>query len=221
MSINIKRMIPFIAAAIIIVAAAVTVIAVASTNEQSEPVDFSARIREFKAEKGETAIPIQDVIAEVKSICASGRAVNVSLTPENAFAVRYAQNSDKAEYAEFVHKGSCALDFSKKSYDESDVYFLLLVALGEFRERIYNLDAEYDPFRSNSMPTHTMAYSEVPFEQLGYESPKDAFSALRSGECKSGYCTVSYAGANIYGPFDPELGRTPENLFPKLAGVND
>ncbi|MBR4800026.1 MAG: hypothetical protein IK047_07195, partial [Clostridia bacterium] len=121
----------------------------------------------------------------------------------------------------FVQKGSCAIDFSQRPYDESDVYFLLLVALGEFRERIYSLDAEYDPFRSNLMPSYTLVYSEKPFEQLGYESPKAAYAALRSGECESGYCTVSYAGANIYGRFDPELGRTPDNLFPELAGVND
>lgn len=214
--IRLKRL-AALAAVLAVLAGAVAAITVASAHRNDarrpEPIDLAEHMRAFESVKGDEPITVSEIIDEVKEVCDSGAPIKITSSPDNSYIGVFASNAGRTEYRDIAEKGSVVVDFSEKPYDDNDVYLMFLTALAELKDRVYNLDTDRDILGQNRIPFYAVLYSEVPFEELGYDNAKDACYALRNGDCMTNYNVVYFNSRIINGPFDPSAGAKQKNIF--------
>ena len=178
-----------------------------------DETDFLYDIRCFKAARADGPITIQELFGEIKRICASGKKIIVSPDAEDEHLSAFAQSTGDGRYLGIVENGSGTLGFSETPCEANDIYFLLLVALEAFEDRVYG-----EVFYSGSgieWKTYKNVYSDVPFKQLGYENAEEAYRALTSGECKSDYYNIasSFATSWHYSQYKVYSGTSTDIIF--------
>lgn len=179
-----KRIWIILSAVLIVAAAVATVFAVVSSGE-SKADDGTIRLdrywADYRAEKGEEPISLQEIYTATKQLCASGKVIKFRAGYGTANCIKWGYGGSK--YSEqYYSNQDITVDFSEKPADEKDYYFLLIAALDYFDDRaVIPAIARQEPvFGRNSLFPYVFFYTEKPFTSYGYENVVDAVNAMET-----------------------------------------
>jgi len=220
-----KRIWIILSAVLIVAASVATVFAVVSSGE-SKADDGTIRLdrywADYRAEKGEEPISLQEIYTATKQLCASGKVIKFRAGYGAANCIKRGYGG--SEYSEqYFSNQDITVDFSEKPADEKDYYFLFLAALDYFDDRAVIPAIALQQQVYNAPFPYVFFYTEKPFTSYGYENGAAAYEAMSTSIDSEYYLILtSQVGIWKFAKGAPrDIYRPSDEVYPQLVKGED